>query len=612
MPTIKKLELLAPAKNLFVGKAAINHGADAVYIGAPDFGARKQAANSIIAVEELIKYAHIYHSKVFIALNTILYEHELEKVQKLIHQLYNIGADAIIIQDMGILEMELPPIPIHASTQANNFELEQVQFLDKIGISRAVLARELSLDEIKQISTNTSIELEAFIHGALCVSLSGQCYMSQAIGQRSANRGECAQACRLKYNLTNKNGDILAKDKHLLSLKDLSVGEKIAQMAEAGIKSFKIEGRLKDEAYVKNVVTYYRQVLDNLIETKPDFQKDSSGTIYPNFIPDVNKSFNRRFTSYFISGRAKQMVSLHSPKSFGEPLGKVIECQNKKLRINTNFAFANGDGLCFIDEKEELKGIRVKKAEMDYLLISDSLNIKKGTLIYRNHNHAFLKQLEKSNEIRKIGCFIEVLNSDKGIQIKATDQDHISVTCELPEATEKAKKQELIINMFQKQFLNISDEYFKITAFNWKVQSEIGFYRIAEVNQFRRTILQLLLNERIKQYQPAHIQFTPSNIPYYKKELNYAFNISNSLAMKFYARHGADVLEKAPEVTKNYLNKNLMTTRYCTKYELGICEKKQLKTSAPDNSKLFIENKFGKYHLAFDCKLCRMFVKHLK
>ncbi len=583
-----------------------------MYIGAPDFGARKQAANSISSIEELIKYAHIYHSKVFIALNTILYEHELEKVQKLIHQLYNIGADAIIIQDMGILEMDLPPIPIHASTQANNFELKQVQFLNEIGISRAVLARELSLDEIKQISSNTSIELEAFIHGALCVSLSGQCYMSQAIGQRSANRGECAQACRLKYTLTNKNGDILARDKHLLSLKDLSVGEKIAQMAHAGIKSFKIEGRLKDEAYVKNVVTYYRQVLDKLIETKPDFRKDSSGTIYPGFTPDVSKSFNRRFTSYFLSGRAEQMVSLHSPKSFGEPLGKVIECQNKRLIINTNVAIANGDGLCFINEKEELKGIRVEKVEGNYLLISDTLNIQKGTQVYRNHNHSFLKQLEKSTEIRKISCSIEVFNIDEGIQIKATDEDHISVTFELPKATEKAKKQELIINMFQKQFLDISDEYFRITAFNWKVQSEIGFYRIAEVNQLRRTVLELLLNERIKKYQPGHIQFKPSSVPFYKEVLDYAFNVSNSLAVKFYARHGANVLEKAPEVTENYLNKNLMTTRYCMKYELGICEKKQLKTSAPDNSKLFIENKFGKYQLAFDCKLCRMYIKHLK
>ncbi|NJO87891.1 MAG: U32 family peptidase [Chloroflexia bacterium] len=405
MSLTRKLELLAPAKNLAVGRAAINHGADAIYIGAPDFGARKQAANSINSIEKLIKYAHIYHSKVFIALNTILYEHELEKVQELIHQLYNIGADAIIIQDMGILEMDLPPISIHASTQANNFELEQVQFLDKIGVSRAVLARELSIDEIKQIRSNTSIELEAFIHGALCVSLSGQCYMSQAIGRRSANRGECAQACRLKYTLTNIKGKILVKDKHLLSLKDLSVGEKVAQMAYAGITSFKIEGRLKDEAYVKNVVAYYRQVLDKLIESETKFQKGSSGTIYPGFIPDVSKSFNRRFTSYFLSERAKQMASLHSPKSFGEPLGTVLESKNRHLKISTNLKISNGDGLCYIDGNEILKGLRVEKVEIDYLLVSEALSIKKGTQIYRNHNHAFLKELDKSNEIRKIKLF---------------------------------------------------------------------------------------------------------------------------------------------------------------------------------------------------------------
>jgi len=607
----KKLELLAPAKNEIVGKAAINHGADAVYIGAPDFGARKQAANSIIAIEQLIKHAHIYNSKVFIALNTIIYEHELAEVQKLIHQLYNIGADALIIQDMGILEMDLPPIPIHASTQANNFELKQISFFEKIGLTRAVLARELTLPEIKNIRKNTTIELEAFIHGALCVSLSGQCYLSQSIGQRSANRGECAQACRLKYTLSNAENKIIIKDKHLLSLKDLSVGESILQMAHVGITSFKIEGRLKDEAYVKNVVAYYRQLLDKVIEMEPQFLKDSSGTIYPQFTPDIYKSFNRQFTRYFISGRSNKMTSFDSPKSFGELLGTVTSCNNWLLKIDTDKEISNGDGLCYLDENEELKGIRVEKIENGNLLVSDNVSIKKGTQIFRNHDHAFLKQLDKSNDIRKISCTVHVFEKDGVISIHAIDEDEISVEIELPEANEKARNQELIVKMFKTQFLNISDAYFKIIQFNWNVQSEIGFYRIAEVNQLRRSILALLLAKRIENYKPHRIQFVPTTIPFYENNPDYRYNVSNSLAVKFYARHGANIIEMSPEITEDYFNINLMTTRYCLKFELGICERKQLNIPIKEDNSLHIENKFGKYRLEFDCDKCKMFVKKI-
>ena len=320
----KKVEILAPAKNLFQGIAAINSGADAVYIGAPEFGARSNATNSIDDIEELVKYAHLFKAQVFVTINTILYDNELEDCRKLIHQLYVIGIDAIIVQDMAILEMDLPPIVIHASTQANNRDHKHVKFLADAGMKRAILARELNLDQIKEISNATAIELEFFVSGALCVSFSGNCYMSIAGGERSANRGSCAQNCRLPYNLIDGNGTTLIANSHLLSIKDLDLSNHLPNLIEAGITSFKIEGRLKDLVYVKNNVSFLRKKLDAFLENNENYQKASSGRTFYNFEAEMDRSFNRGYSDYFVNQRKEKIGSWNSPKSQGQFIGKLI------------------------------------------------------------------------------------------------------------------------------------------------------------------------------------------------------------------------------------------------------------------------------------------------
>ena len=324
-----KIELLSPAKNLETGIAAINCGADAVYIGAPKFGARAAAGNSIADIAKLVLYAHNFFAKVYVTINTLLFDNELEEARKTVDELYLSGVDAIIFQDMALLEMDLPPIPLFASTQTHNYKLERIKFLDQLGINRIILARELSLEQIKEIRQNTSAELEFFVHGALCVCLSGQCYLSHALTGRSANRGECAQPCRMKYTLTDKSGKVIVKDKYLLSLKDLNLSEHLNKLISAGISSFKIEGRLKDAAYVKNITAYYRTLIDDILENKTVYKRASSGKSLFTFSPDPNKTFNRGYTEYFLTDHEKSRANIDTPKSMGEFLGSI-----KKLTSN--------------------------------------------------------------------------------------------------------------------------------------------------------------------------------------------------------------------------------------------------------------------------------------
>jgi putative protease len=384
----KKIEILAPAKNLIQGIAAINSGADAVYIGAPQFGARSNAHNSIEDVQELVTYAHLFNVQVFVVINTILYDEELKTCQKLIWELYDIGVDALIIQDMAILELDLPPIVLHASTQANNRDADKIKFLADAGIKRVVLARELNLDQIKEIHQTTDVELEFFVTGALCVSFSGNCYMSVANGERSANRGSCAQNCRLPYNLIDGNGATLIKNSHLLSIKDFDVTDQIPNLIEAGITSFKIEGRLKDMVYVKNNVAFLRQKLDAFIEENAEkYTKASSGTCSFSFDAALNRTFNRGYTDYFVNGRYQSIGSWESPKSKGQYIGKLIRTVGNSYEIENGHYINNGDGLCFINENNEADGIYVNKAEKGFIYPNVLKDIQPGTFIYRNCFH---------------------------------------------------------------------------------------------------------------------------------------------------------------------------------------------------------------------------------
>ncbi|MBQ5574527.1 MAG: U32 family peptidase, partial [Bacteroidales bacterium] len=388
------MELLSPARNADTGIIAINSGADAVYIGASDFGARKAASNSVADIERLCRHAHLYGAKVYVTLNTILYDNELPTAQKLICDLHSIGVDALIVQDLGILKLNIPPIELHASTQMHNYDLRRIKFLDEIGFRRIVLARECSLQQIREIRKSVKAELECFGHGALCVSLSGQCYMSARLGGRSANRGECAQACRMKYSLLNNKGKVLINDGYLLSLKDFATYNKIGEMIDAGVNSFKIEGRLKDSVYVADVTAYYRKLIDSISNGKA---RTSSGSCIYDYEPDIKKAFNRGFTTYFLDGNPTgKMANFVSPKSMGEPLGKLSSIKGNTLTISTKQTINNGDGLC-CEAGGELIGFRVEKVnDNGSVTINNAPPIKSGTLIYRNLDSKFIRSVEHS------------------------------------------------------------------------------------------------------------------------------------------------------------------------------------------------------------------------
>jgi len=581
-----KVELLAPAKDLECGITAINYGADAIYIGASDFGARHNAKNNLEDIKKLVDYAHKFYVKVHVTINTILDDNEILEAQKLIYKLYEIGVDAIIIQDMGLLELDLPPIAIHASTQCDNRDLEKVKFFEKTGLNRVILARELSLDKIREICSNTNVEIETFIHGALCVSYSGQCYLSQSIGGRSANRGECAQPCRQKYSLLNDKGEYLIKNKHLLCLKDFNAQNNIKDLIDAGVKSFKIEGRLKDKNYIKNVVGYYRKLIDN------SANKTSSGMIYFDFEPKLEKAFNRGFTNYFLEN-SQNIANFDTPKFLGEKVGIVEKvCQNYFTFKGENLN--NQDGLSYF-ANSDLLGFLVNKIDGNKIFPNKMPNIISGTVLYRNIDFNFNKQLETSKTTRKIRANIS-LYDDKLI---ATDEDNIQVELPLEKyecATNIEKATANIINQLKKS----GETDFIVENIDIKA-STIPFIPISKLNEYRRKILSLLMDKRIDNYKREFANKI-NIIPYYKDKLDYKGNIHNKYAKQFYERRGVKVLENSFE--KNSKNDaELMRTKYCLKYELGKCKSKET---------LYLENEFKqRYRLEFDCKNCEMIIKKL-
>ncbi|MEJ2208280.1 MAG: U32 family peptidase, partial [Anaerolineae bacterium] len=398
------IELLAPAQNLDVGLAAIDSGADAVYIGAPQFGARARAGNSLDDIAALVRYAHTYWARVYVTVNTLLYDDELPQAVALLHRLYDIGVDAAIIQDVGLLEGDLPPLPLIASTQMHNHTPERIAFLEAIGFRRAILARELSLAQIRAIRARTSLELEAFVHGALCVSYSGQCYMSYAVGGRSGNRGECAQPCRRHYRLVDAEGRTVVEDRHLLSLRDLNLGARLGELLDAGVTSFKIEGRLKDRAYVVNVVSWYRQQLDRLLAER-GLVRSSSGHSHVDFEPDVTKTFNRGYTTYFVHGRRESPGGIDSPKMVGERVGTVHAVEGDQVTLSTDLALHSGDGLTWFDPGRELTGTLVNAVERRgnrvQVTLEDTRGLRPGVDIYRNRDQAFLRRVEQSRPVRQ-------------------------------------------------------------------------------------------------------------------------------------------------------------------------------------------------------------------
>ena len=417
---VKKIELLSPAKDCEVGMAAINHGADAVYIGGPSFGAREKASNSMADIERLCRHAALYDAKVYVTLNTLLYNDELERARQLAYDCWNAGVDALIVQDMALLQLDLPPIPLHASTQCDNLTAEKVQLLESLGFSQVVLGRELSLKEIRAIREKTTVPLEFFVHGALCVSHSGQCYLSQHIGNRSANRGACAQPCRLPYDLLDADGNVLVKNRHLLCLKDLNNSAHLEELIDAGITSFKIEGRMKDADYVKNVTVFYRQRLDEIINRRSDLAQASRGHCQTTFEVNPEKSFNRGFTDFFINGRQKGIDSPFTPKSMGEYIGEVAWCNPLRMEIDTDKTLHNGDGLCFLNDENELVGLRADVVNGKTVSCNRPHGAHRGAKIYRNYDLEWQKQVDASTGNRKIDIDLMLAETETGYELTAS------------------------------------------------------------------------------------------------------------------------------------------------------------------------------------------------
>ena len=601
------LELLAPAKNVEQGIAAINHGADAVYIGAPLFGARVAAGNTVDDIEQLVNYAHLFHSKVFATVNTLLYDNELEEARQLINQLYNIGVDALIIQDMGLLEMELPPIALHASTQVHNYDIERIKFMEQVGFRRIILARETSLEQMQIIRKNTSVELEAFVQGALCVCFSGQCYLSQYLNERSGNRGCCGQPCRSSYDLYNEQGQLLRRQEHLLSLKDFNASQHIASMIDAGICSFKIEGRLKDLSYVKNTTAYYRQLLDKLMHGKEDLRPASDGVTRLFFTPDLSRTFNRGFTDYFLENR-KAMASIATQKSIGKRLGKVTKVEKGRITIDTQEEMTAGDGLCFLNTRNEMDGFLVNHVVSNTIVPNRMPeNLLPGTELWRNNDFAFEKQMQGKTAERKIEVSIILSDSPNGISLLMSDeQGHqatVAVDCQKEAARDAAKADEQIVRQLSKT----GNSPFVVKSIQIQL-AEHYFLPASLLNELRRQAVAQLSDTRTMANRPQPVHLEKNDIPYPTDSLDYRANIVNRLSRQFYERHGVTTTENGLETSHDYDNKALMTTKYCLRYELKQCLlHKNNKTVDPDyQGTLYLRNNKNYFRLSFDCKRCEM------
>lgn len=602
-----KLELLSPAKDLETGIAAIDCGADAVYIGAPQYGARAAAGNSLEDIRKLVDYAHKYWAKVYVTVNTVLYDDELPDVQNLINSLYEMKVDAVIFQDMALLEMDLPLLPLYASTQTHNYEIERIKFLDRLGIKRIILARELTIKEIIKIKNEVDAELEFFVHGALCVSLSGQCYMSHELTGRSANRGECAQNCRLPYSLVDAKGKVMIENKHLLSLRDLNLSEYLNDLVEAGITSFKIEGRLKDVGYVKNITAFYRQQIDDIIRNNNKYQRASSGYSVIPFEPDPERTFNRGYTTYFFNDRTDHVSSHDSPKSTGKYLGKITEVNKNGFVIGTTERISNGDGLCFYDNNGELVGKYVNRVEGNTVYTQELNGIKPGTKIYRNYDHSFEKLLERECK-RKIKTEITIEEIENGLKVTAKDEDGVAVSENYELKKEVASNPERALETIKKQFAKSGDTIYEIEFVTLNISAPL-FIQIGQINEMRRRILKSLEAERLEKHKIEIGKQNPERRTKNQKlklpesNLDYKFNVTNKLSEKFYREKGAVEIEPGYELQKNYSGKTVMTCKYCIKDELGLCP---FDTDKKVDEPLFLINESRKYRLHFNCKDCLM------
>ena len=617
---MRQLELLAPARDIQIGIAAIDCGADAVYIAGPQFGARQAAGNSVEDIRSLCAYAHKFGVKIFITLNTILYDSELEDAYRFMLDVQKAGADAIIVQDLAVVKMaregfggqfEPLTIPLHASTQCSIRTPEQAVFLESLGFSRLILERELSLDQIRAIREAVSCELEFFVHGAICVCYNGQCYLSEMIAGRSANRGACIQACRSRYDLVDATGKVLVKDKALLSLKDYNLRGRLRELAEAGITSFKIEGRLKNESYVRNVVRDYSIALDRLVANNPsEYERESFGRVTGGFTPDTDKTFNRGYTELFLDGKRGKWAAMEAAKSMGELVGTVASVGKNgiEVRLNKGVVLGNGDGFSFVSKHGKVEGFRGDVCSGNTIRCKVLPTLFSGALLYRNINTAFEKEIERQACTREIGVNVtmDFLFEDDSWTLHATaiSEDGRKVETRCEDLTQKADNQERMAGMLETQIGKAAGHYrFALSEVN--AADGLPFMNASALNGIRRTLAEKLdetpaiakplLNRELEGLQIA---------PFVERNVTYKQNVSNRLSADVYSSAGVGAIEDAYELSHRK-GAELMRTKYCIRYELGLCPIRQnAKQSAP----LFLLNNGKRLALHFDCRRCEMTV----
>ncbi|HZX27079.1 MAG TPA: U32 family peptidase [Telluria sp.] len=619
-----QLELLAPAKTAEIGREAILHGADAVYIGGPAFGARHNASNPIGDIAGLVEFAHRYRARIFVTFNTILHDAELEAARKQIWELYDAGVDALIVQDMGLLEMDLPPIQLHASTQCDIRTVDRARFLGGVGFSQLVLARELTLEQIRAVRAAVDTPLEYFIHGALCVAFSGQCYISHADTGRSANRGDCSQACRLPYTLTDGQGRVVAYEKHLLSMKDNDQSRNLEALVDAGIRSFKIEGRYKDMGYVKNITGHYRRLLDEILERRTGFQRASSGSTRLLFTPDVDKNFHRGHTDYFAQGRQEDIGAFDSPKYVGVELGTVVRMGADHIDLVTNSSMANGDGLNYMHKRatagiqanrveklgEDAEGERWRVFPNEHM--SALAGLKVGTVIHRNRDHQWEAALTKKSSERKVRLDLALSESADGLRLTLRDEDGIETVTEAALALEPAQQAAQAEANLRASLAKLGNTMFEAGTVELAL-SRPWFVPAAVINGLRRDAIAAQEAARLAAWErpPRKAPAEPRPV-YPDTQLTYLANVYNAKARAFYEKHGVQMIAAAYEAHEEAGEVSLMITKHCLRFSFNLCPKQAKGVQGVQGQvraePMTLVSGDERYTLRFDCKPCEMHV----
>ncbi|MFI3316384.1 MAG: U32 family peptidase [Rikenellaceae bacterium] len=595
---MKRIELLAPAKNRESAMVAIDYGADAIYIGGARFGARHAASNSVEDIAAVVDYAHTYGVRVHCTLNTLLFESELRQAEMVARQIATTGVDALIVQDMAFARMNLG-VDLHASTQMCNMNPDGVRFLQECGFSRVVLERALSLEGIKAIAAATSVELEAFVHGAICVGHSGRCYLSRSLSMRSGNRGECSQPCRLPYDLCDSDGRKLLENKHLLSVRDLNLTSQIGAMLDAGVCSFKVEGRLKDIGYTKNIIAHYRAAIDKQLALRGDLCRSSVGESTPDFAPNPSKSFTRGESEYLFAGQRSDLASFDTPKSVGSVVGKVVEQRGAKFRIKGSEPLSAGDGVCFVTPTG-LMGTNINSIEGEWITPNRTEGLHRGVVLLRNFDKRFNDVLERSATRRTIAVDARLHFSENSLEISYTDIEGNCSRVAQSGDFQEPRNVEKMTQVAKAQITKSGDTIFAVRSIT--IDGPVLFVASSLLSQMRRQALEQLHILRLERYQkPAAFVENPNAI-HHQAYLSAEGNVVNSLARAFYADHGVQSIDQGHDITARFDNQRVMQSSYCIRREIGEC----LMQGSMLRGELFIERAGLRYRLDFDCKACRM------